>query len=347
MKKGGVSINLFSEDESESEDFAQLGLGSVEHFDDASGKLRGRVLEVPDITDDFANSDEETLQQSRPPHLPRVSDDELNQMRNYQIAHRAQVERLSVDPWDRFLSRVRGATNSVSRQYRIPNEPRGYGLSAPSEVAVKRETERVPFVAKKEVGGTFSSADAETREDLLANAVINEHANTEPQWNAVASDVIARDRMRQNMSWIDRPENSGTRILDDDVVFALGEAYEQVMSHNGSFRRARITQDDLIKDDTVSIHFAYIVAMNILKSRFIAPTRGYLQKLGNWISSALNERLRLMETYTVEPFTKRFVRHYGRRASNVLLNRGFAYADQVRSETHQGGGSNYDILGVI
>ncbi len=400
--------NLFSEDEPDDAatstpppptsgtTYDAYGLGSTETFADASGRMKGSTIEFEEILDDFNEDNIETIRAQKPPYVPQANDQELAQLIRYRKTSSAARTLLSQDPYERFLSRVKGATNTVTRQFNIP-PPQGYGISAsasganvggidahspiprsaqrprpssvlrPSSTVAQASSNKSARVASE--GMDYASARNDARDSrvspvptsgirsqttstnpLLTEAILDERTSHPAEWHDTVETLLSEDRMRLNAPWVNRPEVSGSITLSDDIISALGEAYEQVMSKNENFRRNKVTEDELIVSDQISVDFAYIVAMNILKSRFLAPTRGYLEKLGGMIGSSLNARLEIITTYEVDPYMRTFRRNYHyrkRRLGRTLRDFGIGGHDDNDDETRWSRPqSAFDFLGV-
>jgi hypothetical protein len=143
----------------------------------------------------------------------------------------------------------------------------------------------------------------------------------DPEWKSRAEDWISRNRMYQNLSWMERSDVLGISDMSP-ILFGPMTSVHSLVQIRGGEAFEDITIDDLVKDDKVRPVYAAAVASQIKVSR-TSSTRQHLQvdyqRAMSEVNAAINQ---IIEGFELDPNSvdpaKKFRMKHGNPYDNVI-----------------------------
>jgi hypothetical protein len=276
----------------------------------SSKRLKGSRILFPPIQNVFLGEDLDDIRKQQPPYVPRMTDDELQQVIDFEKQRMITKEKLNKDPYQKFINMVAGITHmAVSRLLNSPSGKEG----GPSNVAFGGGGKTTltsgispishggdnpllspPRQRRNEQQPIFEPRFTESREnntDLLQNF-------SKREIREKTEDYVVRARMFANLAWIERPDVLGITDMSPELYGNVRDAHSRITSRCEGLKSSTI-EDFIEEDGQISEFFARLVSSLIKLNHFDSGTNSQFAKNRKNYETDVELAIRKLKNYSL------------------------------------------------
>jgi len=264
----------------------------------SSKRLKSNRIFFPPNNNLFQADDTEEIRKQLPPYIPTLTDQEYDDVIQYEKEQLLLQEKINKNPYKRFIDMVAGQSDSkvdvlITSPTGKPNKvgglwtANGFSVGNISPIKSSKNNSNNNTPIKNE---TIASG----KDDNRINAL---DVFDKDELKSKTNDYVNRKRMYNTLEAIENPKIIGIQDMSPVLMGNMRDAYTQIIFKCKGLRNARM-EDFIEEDGTIAVLFAKVIASIIKTVRYDGGNRQQFEKNRKKFEHATEGAIQALKTFS-------------------------------------------------